>query len=185
MKTVRNFICCLVVALAMLIPTASFAEESETNCDSVPWTYWTVRCERIAAEIDAFEDYFNESIIDGTFFTMEVFATLFAQDADTVFVLPDLEKVEARGIDEHFANIMQYSHLNFVDVVSNAPRRIHVIDSRNAVLMRDTILVTDEGIGFDTKITQTLHKQRRWRGGNWLVESSSQVLTPVETPPSP
>jgi len=159
MKTVRNFICCLVialvVALAMLIPTASLAEESETNSDSVPWTYL---CEQIAAKLEAVDDYFNESIIDGTLFTMEVLATIFAEDVDIFNVLPDGEKMEGRGIDEYFAIMQEYSHYNFVDVVSNAPLRIHVINPYTAVLMRDITLVTEGGVSFDEKNTWTLRK---------------------------
>ena len=178
MKNVKNSIFCFVVALAMLIPTASLSDEepSETNCDSVPWTYL---CEQIAAEVDAFEDYFNERLIDGTFFTMEVFATLFAADVDTVHVYPvGGVKVEARDIDEYFAVMLPNSEYNFVDVVDNTPRRIHVIDPYTAVLMRDVTVITQEGINFNIKDAFTLHKH----GGNWLAETILAVMTP-QLPP--
>jgi hypothetical protein len=178
MKTVRNFICCLVVALAMLIPTASLADESETNCYSVSWTFL---CEQIAAEVDAFDDYYNERIIDGTFHTMEVFATLFAEDVDSVYLFPDGVKMEFRGIDENFAFVQGFSQYNFVAVINNAPRRIHVIDPSTAVLMRDTTVVTEEGISTDQKLTYTLHK----KGDNWLVEAFLAVFTSELPPPSP
>lgn len=179
MKTVRNSICCLVVALAMSIPTASLAEEPETNCDSVPWTY--PLCESIAAEVNAYCDFLHESFIDGTFFTIEVFATLFAEDVDSVYILPGGVKVETRGIDENFAFVEEFSQYNYIDVIDNAPRRIHVIDPSNAVLMRDVTVVTEEGVSFDIKDTHILHKH----GGNWLVEATLTVLTPQLQPPSP
>ena len=179
MKTVRNFICCLVVALAMLIATASLAQESETNCDSVTWQYL---CEQIAAEVDAFDDYYNERIIDSTFHTMEVFATIFAEDVDSVYLLPDGVKMEFRGIDENLAFVEQFSQYNYVEVIDNAPRRIHVIDPSTAVLMRDTTVVTEEGISIDQNLTYTLHKKE---GGNWLVEAFLAVFPSPLPPPSP